>query len=211
MMSAAAAVRERPLLMSGPMVRAILDGHKSQTRRVVADRNSEGNYKASQLDLARAWADGSKLKAFLTPEVSARGGFMPDEIIERLYCRYQVGDRLWVREAFHRIPGNTRFCCYRASCENGSEKNYKFTPSIHMPRWASRLTLELTDVRVQRLQEITQADVIAEGCPENGTPLASPEDFDWYRSLWDSLNAKRGYGWNQNPWVWALTFRRVEP
>jgi len=76
-----------------------------------------------------------------------------------------------------------------------------------MPRWASRITLELTDVRVQRLQEISAEDAVAEGCsalPDNGIALSR------FTDLWNSINEKRGYGWGVNPWVWALTFKRLE-
>jgi hypothetical protein len=86
-------------------------------------------------------------------------------------------------------------------------------PSIHMPRWASRISLELTDVRVEPLQKIGEADAIAEGVEEYAKAALSQKNddspVDRYRYLWDSLNAKRGYGWDVNPWLWVLAFRRV--
>lgn len=217
-MSAPTAVRERPILFSGPMVRAILDGKKTQTRRVVSDATSVGNYKASELRLADAWVDGSKLKAYLLPEVAARVGEEPDAIIERLYCRYgDVGDRLWVRETLTRSGGYAQYAANHETSPHLWPAEWKQDPrpSIHMPRWASRITLEITEVRVERLQAITANDCIAEGIPSRGIDRDGPciasaimyiED---YKTLWDSLNASRGYGWDANPFVWVIEFKRV--
>jgi hypothetical protein len=83
----------------------------------------------------------------------------------------------------------------------------KWRPSIFMPRWASRITLDVTAVRVERLQEITDADCIAEGYDHFAGWGARQE---WYRKLWDGLNAKRGLGWDVNPWVWVVTFQRAK-
>jgi hypothetical protein len=80
----------------------------------------------------------------------------------------------------------------------------KWRPSIHMPRWASRTLLEVTEVRVERVASIKWDDVIAEGCPDRGLPDNNP--MDWFHELWDSINAKRGYGWDINPWVWVISF-----
>lgn len=78
-------------------------------------------------------------------------------------------------------------------------------PSIFMPRAASRITLEVTDVRAERLQDISETDAIAEGCPNGAT-----RPIDWYRTLWDDLNAARGFGWDTSPWVWVVEFRRIK-
>ena len=126
-------------------------------------------------------------------------------------CPYgRPGDLLWVREAFcTRTPAKDRaWVEYKA---DGS-KIYTWRPAIHMPRWASRLTLRLTEVRVQRVQEITDADAAAEGV----VPTAEDTDqiFGAYvrafARAWDAINAKRGYGWEANPWIWALSYV-VEP
>jgi hypothetical protein len=195
-MSADQAVKERPILFSGPMVRAILDGTKTQTRRVVKNLNP-------------------------TFVASSPTG---EQIANSARCPYgQPGDRLWVREAFidTRVPENPARdlgVIYAADCPPGTPAGVKggWSPSIHMPRWASRITLELTGVRVQRLQAITAQDAIDEGIPSRGIDRDGPNiasglvylsDFE---TLWDSLNEKRGYGWDTNPWVWALTFKRVE-
>jgi hypothetical protein len=129
------------------------------------------------------------------------------------------GDCLWVRETFRVCHGDDPRIEYRAGGvvstvaayeindrgvwedTDGSVVPGKWQPSIHMPRIGSRITLEITDVRVQRLQEITDEDARAEG-------VASRDDF---RRLWDSINAKRGYGWTTNPWVFAINFKRVQP
>lgn len=180
-------VRERPILFSGAMVRAILDGRKSQTRRVV------------------------------TPQLRYIGR-----------CPYgQPGDRLWVKET-HYVEsagyrdGSVRRVLYRATELDAS---FTWTPSRFMPRWASRLTLEITDTRIERLQEITEGDAMAEGvgrgswpedCTEDDGALKSETGYFPPRShtaafaaLWDSLNAKRGYGWDVNPFCWVLTFRSI--
>lgn len=198
----AAGTRERPILFSGAMVRAILDGAKTQTRRVVTRRvNDEGQWVVTR---PGGWADGR-------PHTS-------EEIVGQGWrCPYgQPGDRLWVRETWWPRCGDAhlygiREVVYR--CDYGGTGGCltprSWRPSIHMPRWASRLTLELTAVRVQRVQEISKEDATAEGFER--TPCLPIDPRDWFRGRWDALNAKRGYPWDANPWVWALTFRRVGP
>jgi hypothetical protein len=137
---------------------------------------------------------------------------------------YEDNDRLWVRETCIISPkrfdgaqsvsynatdqgGDGRIVQYIASTpDTDAARDYglKATPSIHMPRWASRITLEITEVRVERLQDISHEDAWAEG-------INAPGSFavEEYRRLWDSLNEKRGYGWDANPWVWVVAFRRL--
>jgi hypothetical protein len=197
---------ERPILFSGPMVRAILDGSKTQTRRVAM-------HTVCGVRLARLSFDPA-------PDVAA--------------CPYgRPGDRLWVREAFALSVHDPEGGDYEEDPDNWdpiyreeNERNPgggwthdevidgvlhstpiaapRWRPSIHMPRRFSRIDLEITDVRVERLTEISEADIIAEGCPREYL-LGQ----NWYRPLWDSLNEKRGYGWDVNPWVWVLTFAPV--
>lgn len=151
------------------------------------------------------------------------------------YVRCQPGDLLWVREtslpdfpkefsyydwSWSEVPTEYRspqHVLFKASW-TGDELTWH--PSIHMPRWASRLTLELTAVRVERLQEIGRCDSIAEGIlrnphgngehwidyPEGSSAAGWSDPRDSFRTLWNHLNAKRGYGWDDNPWVVALTF-----
>jgi len=231
-MSDNVAIRERPILFSGPMVRAILEGRKTQTRRVI---------------VPQPWEDVGTLRVGVYhPEIVVRGEYEPgpDEFGAwseggefAVRCRYGApGDRLWVREA-HALEFGERVV-YRADraarhfqdfafgglalhgerfwLDSGYEPG-RWRPSIHMPRWASRLTLELTDVRVERVQEISEDDAIAEGIevvnrlvvrPDTRTIEQSPRIA--FRGRWDSTNAKRGYGWDANPWVWCLAFTVVQ-
>lgn len=199
---------ERPILMSAPMVRAILDGRKTMTRRVVLPQPKNGcllrgpnNYGGWEPYTGRFDVD---------EDAGERAG--QDEWV----CPYgQPGDRLWVRETWGthwtRIARDGDLIYYRADISWSGSK-WRWRPSIHMPRWASRLTLELTGVRVERVQAISEQDAMAEGCEredrETNTLVGARKNFE---RLWDSLNTKRGNGWSVNPWVWALTFRRVQP
>ena len=181
---------ERPILFSAAMVRALLDGTKTQTRRVVKPQPGDDE---------------------------RDDGYM-NTIVDR--CPFQVGMNLWVREAFalwREGWDRTGHVVYRADMRDKDGNDAKdwvglspWKPSIHMPRWASRITLELTDVRVQRVQEITENDAIAEGArPDHMAPDAR-DHVAAFRALWDSINGgKRGFGWDANPWAWCLTFRRV--
>lgn len=203
---------DRPILFSAPMIRALLDGRKTQTRRVIhphepAPLVSAGDKPASNV--------------VFTKIPARHGGFMQGPSFK---LPYAPGDRLWVRECAGWLSGHG--WQYRADAKD-LEEYYetgcmgRWRPSIHMPRRASRITLTVTDARVQRLQDISEADAIAEGCRPffdhdnqaehvgpNGTvhqmaPLRGPQD-DFHR-LWDSLNAARAPS-DSNPWVVVLTF-----
>lgn len=216
-------MKERPILFSGRMVRSILAGKKTQTRRLIRD----------QPDFAEA------PKWFAMDDGSWR-------VVEEEYpgdgsveyaCPYgQPGDRLWVRETFAG-PMDRDFShkfAYAADTQPGSEGDrfriaygIKWKPSIHMPRKASRLTLEVTGVRVERLQEISETDSLAEGITcalndsmsagwgdpgtipthNNGAPLYRLRNG--FRETWDFINAKRGFGWAENPWVWVMEFNHL--
>ena len=214
-------MKERPILFSGPMVRAILSGAKTQTRRVVKLTDAG---RVRDVGSRRNWHIGD-----------------PDAV---LACHYgQPGDRLWVREAFMPCPlenpttGPSRWNIAYASDAEQVERqapagynpmlyNYeRWTPSIHMPRWASRITLEITSVRVERLQAISEADARAEGCmrgdPDDAGgwfPADEPDPSgigergwdcarDWFADLWESINGHDS--WEANPWVWVVEFRRI--
>jgi len=192
---------DRPILFSGAMVRAILEDRKTQTRRVVKPQpiSSDGGDVFWWKETV-GWASS----VHKNPEM-----MIP-------YSPYgQPGDRLWVRETYCSLD---RECVYRADGDKPHALIGKWTPSIFMPRWASRLTLEVTEVRVERVQEISDDDCEAEGieqrwtCLNPGAGSYAHENcvHDDFRALWDSINAKRGFGWEQNPWVWAVSFRRVE-
>lgn len=182
-------MRERPILFSAPMVRPILTGQKTQTRRAVK-LNDAGRV---QLATKQWHIDDSNVKHA---------------------CPYgQPGDRLWVRESFSPY-------IYREGCWYWADGNMaaydceKPKPSIHMPRWASRITLEITGVRVERLQDISEADAQAEGVTvedhHKGGYCAGeflPPAVRAFRELWESINGASA--WETNPWVWVVEFRRL--
>jgi len=197
---------DRPILFTGPMVRAILEGRKTQTRRVLKPQPVGP---CSHIEPFRG--DGG-------------GWIAGNNRAEMVKVPYTPGDRLYVREACAIVgtcdPGWVLYRAngYEAECHRHGfdrfpdESEISWKPSIHMPRWASRLTLTVTDVRVQRVQEIALEDVYAEGIftPIDTTkdPLQrAGADRTAFRDLWDSINAKRGFGWADNPWVVALTFQ----
>ena len=196
-------MKERPILFSAPMVRALLDGSKTQTRRVVkpqpiADRQFSGGYSIAPTKRT----EGSTLSVW-APHVG-------------MACPYgQLGDRLWVRETWNSSGLNWRKPIrdmrkvlgpvhYSADPEHGGWMPYWGTmkPSIHMPRWASRITLEITAVRVERLQDISELDALSEGVDQDTcAPVAI------YRELWEQINGHAS--WDMNPWVWAIEFKRI--
>lgn len=211
---------DRPILFSAPMIRALLDGRKTQTRRVLKPQPI--------VEPNGAWRWEGRNGGF----VGAMGTHVDDGFPESAkdFSRFQPGDRLWVKETYsgpHRmgdIP--PRDWSHDLPIHYWADSNPKSgdwgrpKPSIHMPRWASRLTLVVTDVRVERLQDISEADAIAEGVrrnphgngdqwidyPEGSSAVGWIDPRDSFRSLWDGLNAARGFGWGANPWVVALTF-----
>ena len=202
--------------MSGPMVRAILDGRKSQTRRLV--KFPPAPMKLGTWEPTTFGGPGTFLdKACTRPDDKpARTAMWHTRTGAAIACPCGVpGDRLWVRETWSlKDHGNA---AYRA---DGEREFYKWHPSIFMPRWACRLVLEVTAVRVERLQEISEADAKAEGCKADGPGLfqfyfdgqesKSDTERTAYRHLWDSLNAKRA-PWASNPWVWVVEFRTTSP
>jgi hypothetical protein len=147
----------------------------------------------------------------------------------REFCPYgSLGDRLWVRETWQqtrpRKSDGQRFIL-RTPAKGCGDLHYaadgepdeppKWRPSIYQPRWASRITLEVVSVRVERVQEITTADIRAEGVDDGYTNPRMGKRHDngmrmAWEELWDSINAKRGYGWESNPWVWVITFKRLK-
>jgi hypothetical protein len=136
-----------------------------------------------------------------------------------LKCPYgKPGDHLWVKETWSNIND---FVLYRAAAEADDSCDDLFIPGKtawrsprFMPRWASRITLEITGVRVERIQDIGLVDLVAEGVDEklpDGHSMSIEQLRNKYRALWDSLNAKRGFGWDSNPWVWCISLKRIRP
>jgi hypothetical protein len=206
----ATAVKERPILFSGPMVRAILEGRKTQTRRVMKPQ--------PQNETCFAWFPPTGIVN------AAPGGLWTDT--PRAFvqpCPYgDPGERLWVRESFDWIAGKMvhavgglsetkRIENIRYRADGGNPASCRWTPSIHMPRWASRITLEIDDVRVQRLQEISEEDALAEGIDDAWLVKhqVSPPRVPSFQALWDDINGAK-HPWASNPWLWAITFRRIE-
>ncbi len=205
---------DRPIIFSAPMIRALLDGRKTQTRRIIKpspefcgggrsrdpqnwnDPDAWGweNYDEGCWDLL---SEGYTGRSFYAPR-----------------------DRLWVREGHAMVPttayrmsagvvqtvnpeDSDRACIYREGW-NRSNGGFRWRSPIHMPRWASRLTLLVTDVRVQRLQEISRGDAMEEGCPfANMADVPNPRD--WYRDIWNSIHGPDA--WDRNPWVAAISFK----
>ena len=196
-MSTEMMVKDTPLLMKGPLVCATLDDLKTQTRRL------------NGLDTINSAPDSWDYIGYIG---NARHMFRrkPGSNPQTIKCPYgKPGDRLWVRETayyYYLLGKKTAVAGYFA---DGFKPMYSIhikCPSIHMPRWASRINLEITDLRVERVQEITETDLIGEGFDGyNGTW----RDEERFHHLWDSINAKRGYPWKDNPWVWVVEFKRV--
>lgn len=212
-------MKERGIIFAGESVRAIISGRKTQTRRIVKPRH----------DFYMGEREGGSSWPYFEPYVYAD----PEPI--EVPCPYGVpGDRLCVKETWRPSwHDDIRACVeYRADgakikptirdegvgfhffgeCD-ASEPTDRWRSSMFMPRWASRLTLEVVAVRVERLQEITEADAIAEGCEGHpvdghaGYPIGG-SPVDEYRDGWNSINGKRA-PWASNPWVWAVTFRML--
>lgn len=238
---------DRPIIFSGPMVRALLDGRKTQTRRVLKIP-TKGEYIRSDMGGWAASTVGGK-GTYLDPAMTIPAPEWPcvwnQTTGTTILAPYTAGDRLYVREAHALVPSSAyrcspgvpyavndedpyQACVYREGWER-SQPGTGWRPSIHMPRWASRLTLTVTDVRVQRLQEISEADAVAEGVtrcawaeamaedgrmewhvPEStpgeypGLTNAHPSPVGAFWELWNSLHGPEA--WDANPWVVALTF-----
>lgn len=198
-------MKERPILFSAPMVRALLDGSKTQTRRVV---KPEGAFHIFQFrgTTAAAGAD----------EPTGEWGWCGSERVvhKHIRCPYgQPGDRIWVRETFAKAEMmDGRQYAYRATGDLLGCMPWK--PSIHMPRVASRITLEIVNVSVERLQDISERDAAEEGC---GCLLDEFPQWDGepnlyrklYRVLWERINGAGS--WAADPWVWVVEFKVVKP
>ncbi len=203
--------RERPILFSGPMVKALIDGSKTQTRRIIKPGR---------------WLD------LVEQVMEINGKWVWTTLEYDLTTPYgQPGDRLWVRETWvdTRRAGFDKPFHYRADLREPSEANdlriaygFKFKPSIHMPRIASRLTLEIVSVRVERLQDISEEDAFAEGIDTEGEAYNEAEHYTIaagrigkdpipsvyaYRALWESINGPGS--WEKNPFVWCVEFKRI--
>lgn len=190
-------MNEKPILFNAEMVNAILSGRKTQTRRIISEKTLH-----------------------LFGVAASAGECHPIELCDQRSQSYYLdfcplgkpGDQLWVREAFAAGLCTESTLAYRAThktedLEEGWGETIKWTPSIHMPRWASRINLLITGVRVERLQDISDADASAEGCKissmQSGDCLS-----DMFARLWKSIYGEES--WEANPWVWVIEFERME-
>lgn len=239
-------MKERPILFITAMVRALLDGRKTQTRRIVSADVAEAldflgggadGEPATGEDVDIRWGQaddgGGKIGK---PQWLASCADYPEEGVIEIGAGYgQPGDRLYVKEACwiwgrwtrngltkngrqkwrfrstgeHRViyekPGTTT----KRSAPEGSDgpTGWVYRHARFMPRWASRILLEITNVRVERVQEISNDDALAEGI---NRPIDMRYPVDEFRALWDSINAARGFGWDKNDWVMVIGFKRIE-
>ncbi|HEL4802974.1 TPA: hypothetical protein UOK37_004667 [Klebsiella pneumoniae] len=222
---------ERGMIFNAEMVRAILDGRKTQTRRIMKIQPEHSGFGLRRVIDSKNGSDDGKYFWSLSDACGLK-------IRSKSFtCPFgSVGDRIWVREAFrvHSRATEVATLVYKASERNSWTEQTnrvpvsvcnkpampeKWTPSLHMPRWASRLLLEITDVRVERLNAISEEDARAEGiidggCLNCGEPepcgCANPEPdaTDAFAYLWQSIYGSDS--WNANPWVWVIEFKRVE-
>jgi hypothetical protein len=195
----------KPILFNTEMVQAILEGRKTVTRRLVKPKykKDEGGFQ-----VCTNKATGER---WIEKHDWDEGSFDNPRYVN---SPYQVGDILYVRETFNNTETDT--VLYAADKDFIDfylfmESEIKWKPSIHMPKEAARIFLKITDVRVERLQDITEEDAITEGMSKTlvgGVVFISAKGN--FHVLWDSLNIKRGYGWEDNPWVWVIEFERVD-
>ena len=261
-------MKEHPIIFSTGMVRAILDGRKTQTRRVITKYNSvigEGSdwnklcWNGSQEYNDTCHHGHTEIRKAPMPFVDSGNknyqylhvpyNFEKNNTIYRVYPKWDVGDVLWVRETFvlesdidyryseteiqqwandrpvktvdggfdegiyHLIPH------YKATEPepnlvpwglDSHDDRTRWRPSIHMPRWASRINLEIKEIKVERVQDITIADIQAEGITMSPLVISDNNMILEFHGLWDSINAKRSYSWSQNPWVWVIKFKGVK-
>ncbi|EMF5052079.1 hypothetical protein RGO66_000519 [Serratia marcescens] len=198
-------MKERPVIFNGEMVRAILDGRKTQTRRVMKVQPESSGFGLRFITESLNNRDTGK---YFWSQSDACGINKPRS--KPFPCPFgRVGDRLWVRETFGDC-GNR--LVYRADTEDGAASQVKrWVPSIHMPREACRILLEITAVRVERLNDISEEDARAEGCcygRGGGVPDFAVTPADHFPTLWASIYGEES--WRATPWVWVIEFRRVE-
>lgn len=190
--------KERPILFSAAMVRAILNDEspKTQTRRIIKPQPTIATSSLDGVTLVMQWRDKVNTPLVIGPDCL------------RSLCPYgQPGDHLWVRETWTHFGGFLPDIGYRATGEEAAERDPDFDhwrPSIFMPRWASRITLEIVNVRAERLQAITDADILAEGFPAD-----PPSYAEGLAGTWNKINGDGA--WESDPWVWVVEFRRVRP
>lgn len=218
-------MKERPILFNSEMVRAVLYGRKTQTRRVIKNITPDCRWRVGKIGrITCPHPKRGKWGVFVHLDEDTN-----TPLCDLIPCPYGgIGDKLWVRESFfaHRGGGALVGGGYIETVEpsisykaDGYKIGAPWKPSIHMPRWASRITLEVLKVRVERVQDISEEDAKAGGVEPmelDEQPAWLPMDMQLDRALhhkmsfiklWGDINAKRGYGWDVNPWVWVVEFK----
>jgi hypothetical protein len=199
-------MKERPILFNGDMVRAILEGRKTQTRRPIKNLPE-----CAILDTKR--------------DLKFQDPHMAEWLLKTLKCPFgQPGDRLWVRETWCRVTrlndcyskhsnlcGGVDSWDYYKADEKSLPAGFNWKPSIHMPREASRIILKIDEIRVERVQDIAEDDAEAEGTPARpDIACAGTSARIAFAEVWDSIYFKQGADWQKNPLVWVVKFHRVE-
>lgn len=210
-------MKERPILFSAPMVRALLAGTKTQTRRVVKPKMPLEQHAAIR-------PNGTEFLVEYWPKQERTMGNFGR--CERIVCPYgQPGDRLWVRESWARTTVLGRPLTVYREGDNTTDYGGPWKPGIHMFRRDSRITLEVTGVRVERLQDIAEADAKAEGAPSikynkaysipfrmmAGGAFPMESHIYGYQNVWVDVHGGNADSWHSNPWVWVVEFKRVTP
>jgi hypothetical protein len=205
-------MKELPIIYSMPMVQAILEGRKTQTRRII--KPEPHPYGTEIIDSGRTWYKG---KGRWHNRLIAQENPLRYEIASLHDCPYgEIGDLLWVRETWSHCNHPLRPFMYKASIEKQSGLTVKWSPSIHMPKEAARIWLKVVDVRVDRLNHISEKDAIAEGVKSRYSFLFSEtryedysnRDSEWrdpvlsFYTLWESIHGEGS--WEKNPWVWVI-------
>ena len=221
-------MKERPILFNAEMVQAILSGRKTQTRRVI--QSPARTMQANNINCISYREPGDKWYQDYVFSMRDRSGTWQDYTKEQFLAKCplgQPGDQLWVRETFATGLCTKTTLAYKAThkaedLEEGWLEKIKWRPSIHMPRWASRIQLKISNVGVQRLQDISSGDAVREGIcqlPASGRYCINPGDQyfggashsakEVYSWLWESIYGEGS--WGANPWVWVIEFERVAP
>jgi hypothetical protein len=211
-------VKETGMIFTGESIRAILNGKKTQTRRIIKPQPLESWMRHEITDWSEYYKRGRfGLKKHLWI-------CHPTENKEIACPHGGPGDRIWVKEAIHyslehtnfyysadgQGVGNDRFVRFMESRRDWTSQ-YRVRPNLNprfMFRWASRINLEITEIRVERIQDISRADAIAEGLD----PFMGKDETAWragFQIGWNEINTKRGYSWDSNPWVWVTSFRKI--
>ena len=227
---------EHPILFSTEMVRAILDGQKTQTRRIV-NPPPKIIYDADVKFSLTPFTVTTKAEQGLLWSATSYDADRPRTY--KIKCPYgKVGDTLWVRETTKHYgnkffmgkgyafveykDGESKEIDLTHILDEGKELpqqecwwkgKSKWSSARFMFKWAARIWLEITNIRVERVQDISENNIISEGCPEFTSLTGIDELYAarrwWWNELWNSINSKRGYGWDKNPWVWAIEFKKI--